>query len=198
MRCPNCGWENPDNNAKCEKCNTPLSAGGAAPTANSFVGETVSDSDYPRGGAHKTSPTIPDAPEPTLVPQPTPEPAPTKPTKPAATFSKTVNAWMGGGPVMVARCKLTPIPMPGENPKYIPGEALFKGERNELNRENLDPDNMTITSKVQAELTHKEDGWYIEDKSSQHTTLIQITSPTKLKDGDIILMGNRMFVFSEE
>ncbi len=24
MRCRNCGWENPDNNTKCEKCNAPL------------------------------------------------------------------------------------------------------------------------------------------------------------------------------
>ena len=24
MRCMNCGWENPENLAKCEKCNSPL------------------------------------------------------------------------------------------------------------------------------------------------------------------------------
>jgi|GEM_PF-5192356 len=24
MRCKNCGWDNPDENTKCEKCNAPL------------------------------------------------------------------------------------------------------------------------------------------------------------------------------
>lgn len=172
MRCPNCGWENPDNNAKCEKCNTPLKAG------NSYLGETLPDSDY------EVSPTAPD------------EPAPSKPAE-AGKFSKTVPGWMGV-PMTIARCKFSPVAMVGENPKYIPGEALFKGDYNELTRENLDPDNMTITTKVQAVLTHKEDGWYIEDKSAQHTTLIQVTSPTKIKSGDVILMGNRLFLFSEE
>ena len=35
MRCKNCGWENPDNLTRCEKCNTPLEGASfnAAPTA---------------------------------------------------------------------------------------------------------------------------------------------------------------------
>ena len=24
MRCTNCGWDNPDENVRCEKCNSPL------------------------------------------------------------------------------------------------------------------------------------------------------------------------------
>ena len=41
-----------------------------------------------------------------------------------------------------------------------------------------------------------EDGqWYIQDKSAQHTTFIYAGEKTALKDGDVILMGNRQFIF---
>ena len=37
MRCKNCGWENPDNSVRCEKCNAPLTGS---------MGEHNSDNDY--------------------------------------------------------------------------------------------------------------------------------------------------------
>lgn len=71
----------------------------------------------------------------------------------------------------------------------------MKGDNHELNRENLDPDNQTITSKVQAQLICEDGQWYIQDKSSQHTTFVYAGEKTAIKDGDVILMGNRQFVF---
>jgi hypothetical protein len=68
----------------------------------------------------------------------------------------------------------------------------------ELNREKLDPDNFTITSKVQAELSYKNGKWYLQDKSTLNTTFIRVAERTELKEGDIILMGDRKFIFTTE
>lgn len=62
----------------------------------------------------------------------------------------------------------------------------------ELNRENLDPDNPTITRKVQAELTFSNGQWKLADKSSIGT-FIKLSESYTLKDGDQILMGDRIF-----
>lgn len=39
--------------------------------------------------------------------------------------------------------------------------------------------------------------WYIEDASDQKTTFVQAARKTELHDGDIILLGNRLFEFHE-
>ncbi len=56
---------------------------------------------------------------------------------------------------------------------------------------------MSITSRIQAVISRKDDRWFIEDKSEQKTTFVQANIPQPLKDGDIILLGNRLFVFHE-
>jgi len=71
----------------------------------------------------------------------------------------------------------------------------FSGESIPLNRENLDPANFTITSKVQAEIKLVNGEWYIENRSRLKTTFIQVIDPVKLKKGDIIIMGNKRFLF---
>lgn len=72
-----------------------------------------------------------------------------------------------------------------------------EGERISLNRENIDPSNNTITSQTQAELSFEDGKWYLVDKSEQKTTFILATGKTMLKDGDIILMGDRRIIFKE-
>src|SRR6202000_821882 len=59
----------------------------------------------------------------------------------------------------------------------------FSGDSLSLNRGNLDPDNYTITSKVQAEIKFVNGQWYIENKSRLKTTFIQVLTPVKLKKG---------------
>lgn len=71
----------------------------------------------------------------------------------------------------------------------------FPGDFASLNRDNLEPDNFTITSKVQAEIKLVDGQWYIENKSVLKTTYIQVLSPIKLNKGDIIIMGNTRFLF---
>lgn len=96
--------------------------------------------------------------------------------------------------VSAPRCVLTPLIEEGE--QDAPQEQNFRGDAHLLNRANLDPENYTITSKVQAELTCENGQWYIKDRSQLQTTYILCQDPMDLKDGDSILMGNRVFTFN--
>lgn len=91
-------------------------------------------------------------------------------------------------------CVLTPIMEEGETDCLK--ELTFRGTSHQLNRANLDPDNYTITSRVQAELTYENEQWFIKDCSQLQTTYLLCQDPIDLKDGDRILIGNRVFVFN--
>lgn len=96
--------------------------------------------------------------------------------------------------VNVPRCRL--VPMVEEYEQDAPQEHLFRGNVHQLNRANLDPENHTITSHIQAELKYEDGHWYIKDCSQLQTTYILCKDPMDLKDGDRLLMGNRVFVFN--
>lgn len=71
----------------------------------------------------------------------------------------------------------------------------FNGNLNTLNRGNLDPENSTITRKIQAEISYQDGKWFIENKSQMYTTFILVNKKTKIEKGDIIVMGNKKFLF---
>ena len=192
MRCNNCGWENPDGNQKCEKCNAPLQGG--ASKQNFDVHSTIRESvPFEPQEPDVTEKTIIEPQQPAQAPQPKPKTAPT------VDYSGTVNPYAGMGAfVPVPRCILKPVIFPGEDARYAPQQVNIKGDYNELNRQLLDPDNNTITSKVQAILTHKDGKWYVQNQSAQKTTYVYAGEPVEVKSGDIILMGNRTFVFEED
>lgn len=216
MRCKNCGWENPDNLTRCEKCNTPLEgvSYNAAPTAapqqnfNKTVNEAAVFPDAPVGGAnvcpqcgYPMRPGVSVCPnchygatevEPHVRPAAAPVAPAAKQVK-ASPAQGTVNPWVQVAPAN--KCVLESIAQEGIE---SPAALHLKGDAHELNRANLDPENQTITSKVQACLTCEDGQWFIEDKSAQHTTFIYAGAKTALKDGDVILMGNRQFVFHAE
>ncbi len=75
---------------------------------------------------------------------------------------------------------------------------IFSGDATQLNRANLDKNNVTLTSKVQAEITNINGEWYIENKSALGTTFIFANRPMRICKGDIIVMGNKRFLFDEE
>lgn len=103
----------------------------------------------------------------------------------------TVNPWATPQPGTV--CSLRPLAWENETVEYAP--LSYSGEKIELNRANTDPNNQTITSQLQAEIVWEEGEWYITNKSAQKSTYIQVGERTPLKDGDVILMGNRRFEF---
>ena len=74
-------------------------------------------------------------------------------------------------------------------------EQEYEGKEVVLNRDNTEPNNPSITSRQQAVITNEEGRWYIEDKSDQKTTFVQAGQKIELHDGDIILLGNRLFEF---
>lgn len=192
MRCNNCGWENPDTNTKCEKCGASLQSENQnyanAHAAGSPLNKTRIEAEV-----------FPDlaAPQPVAPthreeePAHTPTPHAVHHAAPAGGYQGTVNPWIQVAPK--SQCTLTPIQQ--DTDEAAPKTISFKGEQHILNRANLDEENYTITSKVQAELTCEDGVWYIQDGSQQQTTFVHAGNKTPLKDGDVVLMGNRQFVF---
>lgn len=88
---------------------------------------------------------------------------------------------------------LRPIKKMGE--RHELQEREYDGKEVVLNRGNTEEENPSITSRQQAVVTNVEGHWYIEDKSEQKTTFVQAAKPIELHDGDIILLGNRLFEF---
>lgn len=75
-------------------------------------------------------------------------------------------------------------------------EALmFDSSNVKLNRSNTIKENMSITSKEQAEIKFENGEWFIVDKSEKQTTFIRPGIEMKLKKGDIILLGDTKFIF---
>jgi hypothetical protein len=102
-------------------------------------------------------------------------------------------------------CQLTLVLRDGEansSPSGALAENSFTREFTlvndsiELKRDNLDKDNNTITGKIQAELFFENGRWQLLNRSEMKTTFIQVSEKVELKDGDVILMGNRKFIFS--
>ena len=90
-------------------------------------------------------------------------------------------------------CSLEPVTRANE--KHTPSKKRYEGDEIVLTRSNTDAENPSITSKQQAILSYKEGQWYIEDKSEQHTTFVQVSGVSPLKEGDYVLLGNRLFIF---
>lgn len=90
-------------------------------------------------------------------------------------------------------CQLTIIPEEEEQLEPTPKD--YSGESVILNRENTEPDNRTITSKEQAELTYKDGKWFLMNHSELHSTYIEVNRPMELQAGDTIVLGDRRFRF---
>lgn|GEM_PF-1275023 len=90
------------------------------------------------------------------------------------------------------QCTLRPLD-PDSNPGE-PIEFTYSGTPIILNRQNLDPQNITITSKVQAQLSVRDGQWIIENFSELKTTYIKVQKPTSIQKGDILVFGNKQFI----
>ena len=108
----------------------------------------------------------------------------------------TINPWAKPQQIeKVVNCTLTPLAWENEN--LDAKDIQFTCESILLNRDNTDPNNSSITSKVQAILTYEDDKWYVEDKSQMQTTFKHVGKKTLLEDNDVILLGNRRFIFNK-
>lgn len=103
-----------------------------------------------------------------------------------------------GGPVVgpsasTKFCTLKPIAWQGEEVSYNP--VTYSGQTVVLSRANTDANNNSITSREQAVLTCEDGEWYLENRSELRTTFLRVNGRVKLTSGDIIVLGNREFVF---
>ena len=62
-----------------------------------------------------------------------------------------------------------------------------------LNRETLEPGNRSISNVLQAQLNFIGGKWVLEDRSIHQTTFLLLREPYELKNGDVVLMGDRKF-----
>jgi len=236
MRCKNCGWNNPEDQTKCEKCKTSLSGlSENVPVEGGAPKKTIEgcpQCGYPLKRAEKSCPqcgkvfenempvvekAIPiienEIPTPAVVKAPpaakkicpfckstVPETAlfcsncGASLTKERRSPEGTVVPFLDYEPVKAPECSLTLLIRDNESGNQ--SLLRFSGNVIKLNRSNTEPGNQTITSKVQAELTYENDKWYIQDKSTLKTTYIYTGEKTELKQGDIIVLGNRLFEFN--
>jgi hypothetical protein len=73
----------------------------------------------------------------------------------------------------------------------------YSGDEIVLNRANLDPSNLTITSRIQAKITFENGKWKITNVSDLKTTYIQVVKTMTLEKGDVIVFGNKHFLFDD-
>ena len=216
MRCNNCGWENPDGAQRCEKCNSLLGAGDfydqKADEIQSGVKSTIREAQGPiqlkdnegncpecgfpiREGSVRCPNCGKEFGAPAAGLGAGPEGAPFVAPAAAAGFADkygaTVNPW--SNPLAGKTFKLQPVAWDNET-DVIPA-MTYAGAVVGLNRDNTDPTNNSITSKIQAEVTNENGKWFIEDKSIQQSTFVHAGRKIELVDGDEIILGNRRFVF---
>ncbi len=216
MRCNNCGWDNSASALKCEKCNVHLRGSmvqnaeieqkrndnpvrGTLPGADSelpYIDQPNQNYGGKQENNSKQSEAIGTIPCPICgYPKFTDDGCPNLKNHPAQKAGnkevrKTVNSYDIRTSNQIT---LRPIPRQNERPF---NEIVFSGEEIKLNRDNLESQNQTITSKIQATITYQNGKWYLVDNSDLKSTYIQVTKPVELKTGDIILMGDRKFEFN--
>lgn len=222
MRCNNCGWtNNPAGSQKCEKCNAPLMgsmlAGGHQDVNinNSPQNQVPLNATIPSGVSglpyvdapneqkeFNSSPSnasickcgYPLTVNSTACPNcktPIGNSNVNQPQK-SKIGKRTIDPFAGGVFNYSGSCTLKPI----ENPDDV-SRAISFNETTILNRSNIDTNNNSITSRQQANLEYKDGEWYITDLSEQGTTFVRKNGAIQLEDGDVILIGNRRFIFSK-
>lgn len=224
MRCNNCGWVHNEPALKCEKCNYALDGSlninqVKAPSndfTNQGLSKTISGKktdlepwdvsntgelhDDPIGPNHVSSTGLKEQSLPFVKEDHSEnarnEERPIDDSPPIAQKPMVNNFNQTIDPSRLAKSNssfsLKPIARQGEDDT---SSLFFAEESVDLTRSNTDPNNMTITSKVQAVIENVDGVWYLLDKSSLKTTFKQTDEPTKLKSGDVILMGDRKFIF---
>lgn len=179
--CPKCGYPTRPGTEKCPNCKFPLGHGPSRPVSSGY--------------------------EPQRAEPSRPQPAPTereeehrhRPTRLDSSanpgkFRGTINPYMMNveiEPTFVLK------PLKRVNERHDLEDVEYEGKTVVLKRDNTEPNNPSITSREQAVVSREGDRWFIEDKSEQKTTFVQAANKIELHDGDVILLGNRLFVFHE-
>jgi len=223
MRCNNCGWGNNPQAVRCEKCNVPLGSmlGDQQSSRQNKPSDNKSELAGTIQGARPDLPYL-DMENQAFVQVKKQESSekhcvhcgyPMMPqAKKCLKCSKAIEEEQDEYPLeknVVARnivkgtinpyntpqnhrFSLKPIPRQGESSLNV---VQFFSMKEDLSRDNLEANNMSITSKTQAVIMYENGKWFIQDKSTLQTTFVQTKEPIELRKGDIIMMGDRKFEF---
>ena len=169
--CEQCGYPLKEGSTKCPKCGTPVQA--AMPRRATVLNPVMDNAEKtvrqePVALGHNAFKNI------------------------KSSDMKTINPYIDGF-APVPACSLKPFKRSNENKKLENIE--FEGSEIILKRENTDADNATISNENQAVITNENGKWYIEDQSDAKTTFVRAGEKIEIKDGSIILLGNRLFEF---
>lgn len=177
----------------CPKCNYPMRADATkCPNCNFVVGDNpesrpmnANTNGYPRRPTRMADAQERPAEEaPRMIPH-------------AGKLRGTINPYMMNIPQEPSFI-LKPLQRMNERKPVEPVELELEDGEVVLTRDNTEPSNPSITSKAQAVVSHADGRWYIENRSEQKTTFVLASGRMELHDGDIILLGNRMFEFAEQ
>ena len=253
MRCDNCGWNNPEGLAKCQKCNQELRS---APNFNQTVmdptrehsapvreiGESVTcvRCGYPLSAANSYCPNCG-----TQVPQTSPTPSPA-----ASLNAKTVRVlpeelMMENSPeALKATVREIPVELLSDNPtqnhidnaktvRVLPEELLqddqvastptsvsvepelpgfrlvpmdnfdgqlpqtlsFSGDEVSVERKDIPGADASIGEDVQVSFEYENGQWAVFEKGGRPVVYVAATHKVWLRPGDIIVVGNRRFIF---
>jgi len=224
MRCNNCGWMNADSDAHCIKCNSPLGGRREAvrpadvvreapvepgtqaserpvePRQNAAAGGepgpdliACPSCQYPASRRVHHCPMCGSSLDAAAASEGTVDPFRT-PAEQAEATQPTVAALPPKAPQPVLL--LERIGRPGESSKTLSFEAT--DDQVSVNRQSVDENNYSITSREQAAFYFAGGKWWLVDRSELKTTFIQAKEPVALQEGDIIQMGDRRFIFHSE
>jgi hypothetical protein len=166
--CPNCEYPNASNSKECTKCEEPLIGTKKGQKWQSESPDWDEKKEDRRRKMDRGDAT---------------------PQRRKAQEGATMHPW---SKQKHASFHLLPVPREGEK---LNVRLDFVGDDVDLNRANLEPTNMTITSKVQAVVSYRDGDWYLRNESEMETTFVRIDGEFKLEKGDILLLGDRMFEF---
>lgn len=217
-RCDNCGFGNRDESVRCVKCNHLLVAEPAEAKANGYP---VPPPPKPAAGSQvqKTKAGI-------KVNAPAWD-EPTFPTEKIGANCPACSYLMRAGEIICAKCgtnittyqaqpvaddksktvrrivpevkrgyRLVAISLDDDTEMHsIP---LPETDSIVLTREMLDNANNSIARKGHASLTYKDGEWWLENLSPLKTTFVQVNQPVRIKAGDTLLIGDRLFRFKTE
>lgn len=219
MRCQFCGWDNPEGKSNCEKCNKPLTGmanGDSMDSGNAHERLTerrdtgsfnpkATVREHAVSGNATVNESLEVCPECGFSMHDgecancgyTSKKEEPRSSNPHVCHHERMDARKTVRPQRKGEKEqtftLTPI---SEDTGLPDGEPIaFEGNTIDLNRNNTDPKNSTITSHTQATVAYEEGKWSIEDKSEYKTTFVQASEKIEIRPGMLILLGNQLYRF---
>lgn len=179
ITCPKCGYPMREDVSKCPNCNFQVGEN------NDAIPSNVRTNGYSRRPTRMTDTAdVESEQEPRIIPK-------------VGKLRGTINPYMMEVP-QDPTFVLKPLQRMNERKPAEPVEIELENGAVVLTRDNTEQGNLSITSKEQAVVCHSDGHWYIENCSEQKTTFVLASHKIEIQDGDIILLGNRMFEFKEQ